>query len=521
MSRLALRTAVLSGAMAAMAAIATLVQQGRANAIERDTFVDSSGRARPFRDTYLDWFGEKRRRPHLLRATIEDVGVAGLGVLHYWVQRHANQSDWDQPSPVDRFTLRAVRFDNNLFTTNNILHPLAGAAYYGMPRVNGFDPHEAFLAVLVASTFWEFALEWREKVSINDLIVTPVGGMVIGEFLFQLGEYVTSAPGRGLAQEIAAVTLGAPRRAHDAFDRPRKPAPLPPDALGFSSAFWHRFRLASGATAVSNDAGKEARLQNIVAEAQIVSVPGFLDPGRFHLLFGEGNFTELRLRMEVTDDGLEDFDLWLEADIVGYYSQRIEPASHGQAGHGVLVAFANAFRDADRWVLGRRDQLAVAHFAAAVGRLWFGAGGLWLRLGADLSGDFASVRSLAFEPWILRNGIDGTKTVLSKQGYYFALGYSARLRAVASYRGIEVGGHLAYGDYGSIDGLDRWQEQVSRDVGGDDQILEYGAWIQARLPWLPVVARASSDQVVRWSRLEKIRDSRWDRRMTATLGLQF
>jgi hypothetical protein len=34
---------------------------------------------------------------------------------------------------------------------------------------------------------WEYVGEWREQASINDLVVTPVSGVPVGESFFHLG----------------------------------------------------------------------------------------------------------------------------------------------------------------------------------------------------------------------------------------------------------------------------------------------------------------------------------------------
>lgn len=71
--------------------------------------------------------------------------------------------------------------DNLVF--NYVLHPYAGAAYYMGARSNGFNCWGSFLYTFcISSFFWEYGFEaFNEIPSIQDLIVTPVVGSILGE----------------------------------------------------------------------------------------------------------------------------------------------------------------------------------------------------------------------------------------------------------------------------------------------------------------------------------------------------
>ena len=71
--------------------------------------------------------------------------------------------------------------DNPVF--NYILHPYAGAAYYMGARSCGFNCWGSFLYSFCISTFfWEYGFEsFNEIPSVQDLIITPVVGSLVGE----------------------------------------------------------------------------------------------------------------------------------------------------------------------------------------------------------------------------------------------------------------------------------------------------------------------------------------------------
>lgn len=75
--------------------------------------------------------------------------------------------------------------DNAIF--NYILHPYGGAAYYMSARSQGFNVKQSTVySFLVSTFFWEYGIEaFMEIPSIQDLIITPVVGSVVGEFFYK------------------------------------------------------------------------------------------------------------------------------------------------------------------------------------------------------------------------------------------------------------------------------------------------------------------------------------------------
>lgn len=80
--------------------------------------------------------------------------------------------------------------DNAIF--NYVLHPYAGAAYYMSARSQGFNVWQSWLySFLVSTVFWEFGVEaFMEYPSIQDLIITPMGGLVLGEAFYLAKRYI-------------------------------------------------------------------------------------------------------------------------------------------------------------------------------------------------------------------------------------------------------------------------------------------------------------------------------------------
>ena len=97
-------------------------------------------------------------------------------------------SSEDKKNSFKKYGNNFVRpvFDNDAFYINYILHPYWGATYYTRARERGLDKSSSFFYSTLISTLYEFGAEcFYEKPSIQDLIVTPVAGSIVGAYLFE------------------------------------------------------------------------------------------------------------------------------------------------------------------------------------------------------------------------------------------------------------------------------------------------------------------------------------------------
>ena len=125
----------------------------------------------------------------------------GIGAGTVWYLRHGSDERWGRAMEWTSwrrklFTTDEITFDGDHFNTNTVGHPFDGTAYYQIARGNGLSPAGAFVSAFIASTFWEYFVEIPENPSLNDLIITPTAGAVIGEATYRLGRYLAqSGPG--------------------------------------------------------------------------------------------------------------------------------------------------------------------------------------------------------------------------------------------------------------------------------------------------------------------------------------
>ncbi len=81
------------------------------------------------------------------------------------------------------YNVRHPQWDSDDFYINYILHPYWGATYYVRSRERGFSRRSSFWYSARLSAAYEFGVEALfEEVSIQDVIVTPIGGWLVGEY---------------------------------------------------------------------------------------------------------------------------------------------------------------------------------------------------------------------------------------------------------------------------------------------------------------------------------------------------
>lgn len=124
--------------------------------------------------------------PGLKRDTAYFMGLQAtiLGLLYLapesisgWSDEQINEYGFDEWG--DNVT--NVSWDSDRWWINYILHPYWGATYFTRARERNFDRRESFWYSALLSSLYEFGGEALfEEPSVQDLIVTPVAGTLVG-----------------------------------------------------------------------------------------------------------------------------------------------------------------------------------------------------------------------------------------------------------------------------------------------------------------------------------------------------
>jgi hypothetical protein len=100
-------------------------------------------------------------------------------------------------------------FDDNVFKTNQLVHPFNGATYFNAGRANGVGFWGSSGLALAGAFLWECCGE-SQPMSWNDMIATGIGGMARGEVSYRLASLIldnTKSGKKRLLREIAALPV--------------------------------------------------------------------------------------------------------------------------------------------------------------------------------------------------------------------------------------------------------------------------------------------------------------------------
>jgi hypothetical protein len=114
--------------------------------------------------------------------------LAVIGVFYVLPEDVSNWSEEQKENIGSRWLnhVQHPELDKDSLFVNYVGHPYFGATYYIRARERGFGEFSSFVYSAFASTLYEFGVEALfENPSIQDLISTPIGGALIGKFIFE------------------------------------------------------------------------------------------------------------------------------------------------------------------------------------------------------------------------------------------------------------------------------------------------------------------------------------------------
>jgi hypothetical protein len=156
----------------------------------------------PPADEYRDEWGVPRSWGW---ATGEMLGINfGASMFNEYV-RQANFNQISPRSWVDNFKT-GWTFDDNEFSTNQLIHPFNGATYFNAARSNGLGFWRSSVMANVGAFVWECCGE-THPMSWNDMISTGIGGMARGEWAYRISSLIldnTKTGGTRILRELAA-----------------------------------------------------------------------------------------------------------------------------------------------------------------------------------------------------------------------------------------------------------------------------------------------------------------------------
>lgn len=431
-------------------------------------------------DPHRPWLVPKPppKEKHYLRTAIEEALALAGGTTWYWLDRERQVADWDFPSLAERLTLDVIRYDNNPHHVNFAFHAANGMSFHFLARVNGLSFLESVATSALTSLTWEYALEYREKVSLNDLLFTTGAGVSLGEFVHVFGRYLNEDP-EASAFAPARWTAGFPQALTRRLDGVATTTLASPDPH-----IWHDIHVAyafsDAETDVDSLEGGHA-LHGLHFDAHLVRLPGYMETGVWGRYFHSAEFTESEMELVFGSKG-NATRVFADTTLLGYYSQQIH-ADSNFISNAYMVGVSTAYRyrreEAGQW----DERLGILHLPGLATDLHLRWRDFTFDASARLHLDFVGANALSNDAWEAAHPDEQGKSILRKQGYYYGYGKSAALAATIGYRGLKLGGSLWSAQYSSDEGLDRIQEEVTLDQRSSDALLYSNLWL--RIEGLP------------------------------------
>jgi hypothetical protein len=491
--------------------------------------------------------GEDKKKPATPTPTVQANGGRAffeIGILmaysqtRYWLNYAKFIEDWqfhfswkDQRRRF--FSFKAWMFDSNAFSLN-WTHSFAGMLYYQFGRTNGLSWPRSFLFSLGGSLWWEYVAEWREIISLNDNIMTSTGGFAAGEAWFQLGKYFIGR--QGLLERFLSFAVNPVLKFNHWLDlrkgRNRSLGPEPG---------WHDFRLFVGRKKMPTSAGTGPQRTMFVGfHTRIIHAPEYGRPERSGRIVTDTLASDLDVDFALRHGRIEEFNFSTRVAGLGYYRQEIGP---DRKGYAYYIGMGSAFtlfkkksisiydsgaipvkKDYDLHLQEPRqftDKMAAVHVAGPVFDYTAFTPKSRLRLVLDAYLDFGLINAFALNPYSEEEDIRGVKTTLLYYGYYYGIGTTLVSDLTYRYRALQFGGRLRYSTYGSIEGLDRFQNDITDDFHLKDDRLACRLEAAVRLPWAPVEVLASYEGIGRRGTAKDVRRRDFEDRYAVCVAYKF
>ncbi|MFL5814839.1 MAG: DUF3943 domain-containing protein [Bdellovibrionia bacterium] len=408
----------------------------------------SSGSQLSFDAAYSLFRDENPKQKHYLQAGLEIAALLGASTIHYYVAPKINFPDWEydlESSIKARANFRAVRYDDNQFNTN-VGHYYAGTVYYTLARSNGLDRMESLLYTFAASSAWEYIAEYREVVSINDQINTTLGGFIIGEALHEIGRLFASGSDT-LQTRILRATFGSPDHFNSWLSQKTSGSKLNLSETGFKPDVWGKAGIYYSHDANVSPFSKTGdKASRIGFDAQVIDIPLFEEPGHVRSLLTDTVFASFLWEHGTNDETLEDFKLFAKTTLAAYYEKNLGRDAQGNlSGYNLFVGPSMALDiDDTNSSIGnshsdKADFHGIAHIVGGTLDLTAYTKGYRIRAILDIYGDFAMMRSYAFDQYAKTHDVSNVPNVTRHHDYYYGTGYTTSLGLVVNKGRFEAG----------------------------------------------------------------------------------
>ena len=467
-----------------------------------------AARAEPSRESPQTFEYTTEIEKNYLRAVLELEALTTVSVIWYVIDvRNGRDTGYRWQIFERKLSGSALALDDNAFGTNFHGHGVGGNAYYLSARGNHLNIAESFGFAIAGALLWEYFGEVSEVVSVNDVIVTPLSGITIGEPFTQLGAFFDRQRPTTLNRVLGSV-FGPIKSVNDALDGVTLRRSSGPDDE------WHRFVLAGSVATVRERVANpnslqyrdEVRLELSERLARLRDYDGSTDRSEW---FNDGNVSGLSLNLSFGPRGLK--DLAFASDLVpfGYFERRARRTPGGIRGSGFVVGWAMGYRYLLHDYGGvPQSSLDRAAFVQPIGVMFeyrARMGSFSLAAKADATGAFGGIHPIALDA--AASDRDSLRYTLRSHGYYFGVGGQLQAGLTLAYRDLEASASFTGRRFTRVD------QRLGLTVYDAWERFQFGFGYRMRPNW---TLRLFSDDMVRTGRL----GDAWGRAHDSTAGLE-
>jgi hypothetical protein len=420
-------------------------------------------------DTAISLYeNESPRKKNYLRTGIE-IGVQlSAAMAIYYKNLAFNAVDFDYTLigglKAKYITHEAWKFDDN-DKISNYGHTYAGVMYYQTARSNGFNSLESALITFASSAVWE-TLEYHEVFSLNDMVLTPVGGYVIGEATYQISCALLAK--NSLIAKTLGYTINPNMGINHALDKKYKGDKFSAQ----KDCKKPRFSDISVYVGLENrqksyEAGKNSDY-NVGMNATVVNIENYNKEGKERKMVYDSAMTKVQAGIN-GNDILTDMKVVAQVVMAAYHQKNLTLDEKGQLrGYDIILGLGSGSSMNDR---GAAENDPNEDFYGTVNILGATAHATGLYKGykieADFGvyGDFAMVKSFSLEEYKANRGgsLADESSIVKRKGYYWGTGSSLMSSISASKGIVEVGYETQYSRASSIDKRNRIESKTGTE----------------------------------------------------------
>jgi hypothetical protein len=480
-------------------------------------------------------------RPRKGRAWLELAGFQAYSIGSYWIRYKSHfQEDWQFRMTFNSQFKRIVllqgwRFDSNQFDLN-WTHSLAGAVYYQFGRTNHTSWLYSWMMSVAGSTMWELS-EWKEVISLNDQIMTGLGGFAIGEPWYQVGNYLAHRP--GLVWRALSF-MNPVLKFNHWLDR------KDPRARNYILPGWHDFGLVAGVRHLSTAGRPAETAAYFEVHTRLIGLPEYGKTGDVRRTFRDTYYSSMSLDYAARNGTADETRFSSSAVPWGSFRQKIDDNLEG---HSLIVGLGSSFeyfkkRSFDYYDLNPvpvnmgidlhleiprnfTDKLAIVHLAGPMVDWTVFRRGWKLRAVANAYFDFGLINAYALNGYSQlhhtppSDTIDGMKTTVLYYGYYYGFGGTFSGSTDLEWGAFRARALASFGAWGSADSLDRFQDRVTNNAHLSDSRFRYLFGAGWKVPRVPVEVFLTYEGVQRNGRLLEVRSGSLEKRLFAGLEFSF